>query len=482
MKIGRRLKKTQSEIDFVDIDPEKDIQLYVDPQLIAASPHPFAEACHTSIEGFFSHFLALLKTKDSVAARALFSHLHEPNETCLGQSSGAPNGRGIGSEQADQLFESIRQSKAAKTGLLEHLEDCAIFVPGIGGDKVSDMTTNVVRGHLVAYTQDQCKLHGLPLVADTPMGPIWDNVARRWIFIRTDALVLNGRPILFVPKSFVSFAKNYTTEKYHRHFVLNFICREQLATNGPFVHRRERRDGTERVWVVKKEVQDNIAPADKEWVAGFTLQHASLFKQFRKWAKERAQPLTNAELKSAEDVGVIAAYLASELLKIRPGNAAATAYHHLVLGVLELLFYPSLTCPRKETEIHEGRKRIDITFDNSARFGFFWDLHQIRKLPCQYIVAECKNYGREIGNPEIDQLSSRFGPNRGQVGFLLCRSLENRERLIRRCQDTYRDSRGLVLPLTDDDLKMLLDAKAQAPLSRPGEEFLKELAREIILA
>lgn len=482
MRMSKKLGKRQAELDFIDIDPDRDTPLYLDPQLIAASPHPFAEACHAQVEGFFQHFLNLLKAKHFGPARELFGFLHEPNETCLGQSTDKPSGRGIGRDQADQLFESIKKSKAATTGILEHVEDCAIFIPGIGGDKVSDMTTNIIRGQLIEYTREQCALHRVPMRPNTAMGPIWDNNEREWINIHTDALVLKGRPILLVPKNFVSFAKTYTMNQYHRHFVLEFHRRDQLQRNGPFVHRRKTKKGKERVWVVKKEIQENIAPADKDWVSDFTLAHANVFKEFKKWSRSRAKPLTNEELKGRDEVAEIAEYLAEQLRKTQPGNDAATAYHDLVLSILELLFYPSLTHPRKEQEIHDGRKRIDITFDNSARGGFFWGLHSIRHIPSSYIMVECKNYGREVGNPEIDQLAGRFSVNRGQVGMLMCRSLQDREKLIKRCQDTYRDHRGLLLPLTDEDILNLLEAKKQVPSSRPEEDFLQNLAREVALA
>lgn len=482
MRMSRRLRKAQAEMDFVDIDPGVDTALYVDPQLIASSAHPFADACHAQISGFFQHFLDLLRAGQADDARRLFAHLHEPNETCLGQSRGTPSGRGIGSEQADQLFVSISESRAAATGVLEHLEDCALFIENIGGDKISDMTTNVIRGLLVSYTQAQCALHRLALRPNTTMGPIWDNESRSWIFMSTDALVIDDRPILLVPKSFVSRAKIYTMDKYHRHFVLEYIKRDQLARNGPFVRRRTRRDGSESVRVFKKELEEHIAPAEKDWISTFTSGHPTVFRDFRAWALMRARPLSSAELPGSDQTSAVAQYLAERLMQIRPGNDGATAYHDLMLGVLELLFYPSLTSPRKEREIHEGRKRIDITFDNAARQGFFHALHAIRRLPSAYIMIECKNYGREVGNPEVDQLAGRFGVNRGQVGILLCRSVEDRARLIQRCQDTFRDGRGLMLPLTDDNVLALLAAKAQAPTSRPEEQFLNDLAREICLA
>jgi hypothetical protein len=66
--------------------------------------------------------------------------------------------------------------------------------------------------------------------------------------------------------------------------------------------------------------------------------------------------------------------------EIPAGQEHATRYHLAVEGLLTALFYPALTSPRIEYPIHEGRKRIDITYTNNARQGFFWwlGLHSIR--------------------------------------------------------------------------------------------------------
>lgn len=113
-------------------------------------------------------------------------------------------------------------------------------------------------------------------------------------------------------------------------------------------------------------------------------------------------------------------------------------------------------------EIHEGRKRIDITYTNMAVGGFF------KWLATHYSAAhtfvESKNYGREVANPELDQLSGRFSPTRGQFGLLVCRQFTDKELFLRRCHDTAGDGRGFVIPLDDDDLRELLDSRKTDPM------------------
>jgi hypothetical protein len=131
------------------------------------------------------------------------------------------------------------------------------------------------------------------------------------------------------------------------------------------------------------------------------------------------------------------------------GSERASGYHKLMVGVLEFIFFPFLVCPRKEQEIHEGRKRIDVVMENSATSGIFHRLHDIRHFPCAFVAFECKNYTTEIANPELDQIAGRFSPNRGRIGFICCRRFEDRARFVERCRDTLRDDRGLVVPIDD---------------------------------
>ena len=136
--------------------------------------------------------------------------------------------------------------------------------------------------------------------------------------------------------------------------------------------------------------------------------------------------------------------------------------------------YPNLSNPKKEQSIHDGRKRIDIRYNNSAESGFFFSLPiKDISLICPFVFVECKNYAGDPANPEIDQLSGRFSNRRGRVGILACRSFEDEHLFIQRCADTFHDGRGLVIPLADKDFK---NALSKFPALGPNalEEIINE--------
>lgn len=222
MRIGRYFKtgKQQPELDFVDIDTNTDIPLFLDPYFIANRTDQWSVQASNTIRNFFQNLIDKLRANDRSAFK-LLSHLHEPNETCLGLSQGKPKGRGVGRENMLDLYSSLSKSKAVKTGIVSDIEDCHIFVDGFGKDKLSDMTTGILRRHLIEYTQNQAKLNNIPLKPGVPSGYFWDTSLESWNNIHTDMLVVNGRKIILVPKGVVSFSFGYTPEKYYNKFVLN---------------------------------------------------------------------------------------------------------------------------------------------------------------------------------------------------------------------------------------------------------------------
>ena len=150
-------------------------------------------------------------------------------------------------------------------------------------------------------------------------------------------------------------------------------------------------------------------------------------------------------------------------------------------GILEFIFYPKLINPCKENKINDGRKRIDISFDNGApNQGFFHRLQHAFNIPCPYIHVECKNYTDDPENPEVDQLAGRFSVNTGKFGILVCRKIENKNLFLKRCKDLWKQKTELIIPVTDEIIvNILSEIKNNKPHAE--EEYLTNFQREVIL-
>lgn len=466
------INKHQTELDFVDIDLRGDTPLFIDPYAISKRNDSWSIDCHNLIVAFFEKIVEAIRNNRPSDAFRLLQHLDEPNDIYLGLSKGKPQGKGVSGKQAKDLYDSLKDSSAVKTGFLQSLSDCELLIPGISRDKISDITANIIRKHLLEYTANQCFLHNIP-TSSVPSGFFWNSSTSLWEEDYATLPVYRGAKIVLVPKAIARIDFSYDHQEYYNHFVLNFLQAEHLRANTSLVHTLKK--GTKKVY--KKDLKGKH-PCSKEFLYTFSKNHPEVLAQYKESRDAKLQDI-DEKIADALDLTSIADNLIANLDSIKPGNEAATQYHNLSIGILEFIFYPQLINPVKEHEIHSGRKRIDITFSNAARDGIFHRLHNIHRLPCPYLMFECKNYTNDPTNPELDQLSGRFSPNRGTVGFLLCRNFSNKQLFIKRCNDTAKDDRGVIIPLDDDDIKVLITSRSKNKYPEI-DKFLDDRFREIL--
>lgn len=450
MRISRRfnLGRTQPTLDFVDVDTGGDTPLFLSPRALGQLPSPWGAECVHRVQHFFAAVLRLIRSGDDAAAERLLSALREPNETHLGLSSGRSRGRALGDESAHRVWDALRQSEAVKSGLLKDLEDTVLLIEGIGVDIVSDITTNLIRGPLIRYTQQACQIYGIPLKPGIASGPIWDPQKSDWTQDFVDLPVTPEGKLLLVPKSIVRRTLVYQLEEYFRHHLLVEIQREEFAANTGLV--RILKDGTRKP-PSKVDLIDKYGSAKVDIVRE-TLKRPNVFEEYKRTKdSDRHLPLEHDQIATAENTPLPDwDLLIGEVTSRKVGNDEATIYEKRIESLLSALFYPDLTTPIPQERIHDGRKRVDITYTNMGVGPFFNWL--AAHYTCPSIFVECKNYGKELGNPELDQMAGRFSPSRGRVGLIVCRSFEDKVKFLKRCRDTVHDDRGFILPLDDDDL------------------------------
>jgi hypothetical protein len=140
-------------------------------------------------------------------------------------------------------------------------------------------------------------------------------------------------------------------------------------------------------------------PCTKEFLFEFSRDHPAVLRAYREHLKRLEKEGLSGVVADPDEALIVMA-LIDALHSVPAGSAKAADYHRVMVGVVELIFFPQLLAPKKEREIHAGRKRIDILMENGARDGIFQRLHSVRGIPCSFVPIECKNYSTEIANPD----------------------------------------------------------------------------------
>ncbi len=443
------INKSQAELDFIDVPINSDMPLFIDPYAISQRKDAWSISCHEVIKYYFQLIVESVRSNNHNKAKELLLHLKEPNETHLGFSKKRPQGAGIGRFQADQLYHAISASSAVKTGFLSSLEECELMIDGISRDKISDLTTNIIRKKLEEYTIAQCELYNIPL-AEVSLSPYFAPDANAWLSDYYHLPIYKKKPILLVPKFIARYSLDYDSSDYYNFHVLNYLQVENLSAKSSLV--RTLKNGKSVVY--KKDLKAKY-PFSKEFLFTFSKNNPEVLKKYKE-ALSKLEKDHNEITEGSESEHLLAETLLLALQNIPTGTDYAASYHNLMLGIVEFIFYPFLIYPKKEQEIHDGRKRIDIVMENGAKSGIFRRLHEIRGINCPFIFIECKNYRTEVANPEIDQLAGRFSRDRGSIGIMCCRNFENEKLFLKRCIDTFKDGRGLIIYLNDTRIIELL--------------------------
>ena len=402
-------------------------------------------------------------------------NLGEPNETHLGFSRGGSRGRGLTGAKATEFADMISSSKAAMTGMLQDLEDTALFVPGVGRDLMSDMTTQIIRGPLIGYTQAACEYHGIEM-EEQYSGCVWNPDTLEWDESQVQLPRTGEGTLLLVPKSIVRHSPIFDTHKFFSGYLAPLLEEEELRRGTSLVNLLK--NGTPKR-ITKKDLAAKYGE-DKPSVVDNTLRFDKKpLERYRDAAPQiRSSPLVNEEIArmvGSEHVDFRAAF--EKVEAVQPGAPGAHFYHHAADELLTALFYPSLSNRRIEQEINKGRKRIDIVYDNTSTLGFFDWIGRRYNAPT--VPVECKNYTHDLANPELDQMIGRFSNDRGRFGIIVCRSFMDKELFLERCRDTAKDGHGFIVALDDGDLRQLSDEAARLQSEdRDEKRFAFPLLRE----
>ena len=475
------LSLNQRVVDFVDVDTDIDTPLFLDSQfLYSKMDSKWASETYAIINDFIEFIKYYIEKEDFDTVKDYCQHFKEPKGFGLGRAKTKSNGSGISPKKALAILQELhRISRGLNKDIMAFLlADVKVFMENVGSDNISDLIATIIRKQLIDYTAEQCDLYEIPLQTGVFSDYYWNTEISGWdCSLEHRMLVIGGQPRVLVPKSMVYLEKIYRFNSESYSFpVVDFLVEEEYSNLNSKIARFETmKNGEVRKKVYKKDIRENFPVTKKDYLYDFSIRNPKIYEQFRENVNTISIPNEDINNITTHDLpdcvfDEFVDYLITEYSLIEAGNSSADKFHNHTLSVINFLFYPALNRAVKEAQQHEGRKRVDIRYDTVGEGSKFFS--QLKNdIPAMYTYVECKNYSVDVKNPELDQLSGRFGLTKGKFGILVFRDVENYDVLIQRCRDTFQDDRGLIIPLRDIDFIMMLNKskKSNSTLSVTDE-------------
>ena len=287
--------------------------------------------------------------------------------------------------------------------------------------------------------------------------------------------LVNDRPKILLPISSVRRDPQLSKDKYYRNFVLEFLKAEHTHAGDSLASVLKNGSFVVRISDLKEKY-----PMATEFLYQFSKEHPQVLEKFKSELRRTASKNGGSPKLEPKKKVLTAQERIDILANIKTGNDDATSFHKISFDNLIHIFGHRLSSPDSEVKINDGRKRIDIVFNNDDKNGFFHKLNTLHHIQCPKILIECKNYGREIGNSEVDQLQTRFSNLRGKFGILLCRNINDKATMVQRCKDVLHDRQAYVIVLDDTDLNSLLQLKENGEETKI-DDFMTQKFDELIM-
>lgn len=432
----------QTEVDFVIPRLGLDLPLGIDPFLLYKSRDDELRALHAAMLQYFNEGIDLLRRGKTAKAREWFT-FPEVIEIGLGYSQHTKRGRGVGEGLSQMITDSISASPAILDRELKHIEELQLISVGIGADRVSDITANLLKRYLIEYTRKQATLWNLSLRPGVPVERIWDNETRQWHGGYYDLPVsdVDQLPILLVPRRLVRLLPWINYDDYRTSEFKTFLKAKKL----------DKRDVVE---ITQKEV----ARLDR-------------YIGLKEAESKRAQPFSGYIL--GEESRLEGEQLVGELRGIRPGREESGRYQMNVLATMNHLYNPELIDGETEVRTVEGTERRDIVFTNDSDLTF-WDYVR-NNYSGLLLVCETKNVVT-LRMGDVSQLATYLGDRMGRFGILSTRG-PIPEGCIRKTMAIYSDSnpRKVILILEDSDWIGMIQGRAEG--RDPTAELQKRYRR-----
>lgn len=230
-------------VPFANLDVDCDNPKVLDAHVtrLSAQPQPYASDAVRCLDTFFDTISRGAMSADAAArnhAENLLKQFEEPWETRLGMAANGFAGHGGSDDVGSWIWDAMCMDLEVllRVGVLKHLEELPLFVPGIGNDITSDITTRIIFGPLADFTADMLVQFPEFTAGSHKVGSfqrqVWDANNRTWTQKTVTLPLVDGKPLLLMPATWVRDTLLMHAGRFYETSVLSYVQDEQSVVTG----------------------------------------------------------------------------------------------------------------------------------------------------------------------------------------------------------------------------------------------------------
>lgn len=228
-------------VPFANLDVDCDNPKVLDAHAIRllAQPQPYAQSAIRCFDTFFDTISRGAMATNAATqnhAENLLKQFEEPWETRLGMAANGFAGHGGSDDVGSWIWDAMCTDLEVllRVGVLKHLEELPLFVPGIGNDITSDITTRIIFGPLADFTADMLVQFPEFTAGSHQVGnfqrQVWDPNNRTWTQKTVMLPLVDDKPLLLIPANWVRDTLLMHAGRFYETSVLSYVQDEQSVT------------------------------------------------------------------------------------------------------------------------------------------------------------------------------------------------------------------------------------------------------------
>ncbi len=432
----------QEEVDFAIPFLDEDIPLYIDPFLLWKINSQQDNSLHTTIVTLFNQLGYQYINGKEKESKQILIELSECNEVGLGNSKNR-KGKKIGDKTATEILNLFRYIPQINKQGFQHFEEIQLLVNNISKDRISDISSSLIKSFLIDYTIDQCNKLNIPI--EKCNIPVYDY---KTLQIKSEETYLpinpiNKQPIIFTPKRWLKYIPWVTYDDYFKNYY---------------------------IVDVEKHFDRKLNRVE---ILNFNRHNYNLIQSYISLKEKESKDLTNDPLFNQIPV-LSAKRKISSILKLPTGktNNSDRDYENLMCQTLASLLYPHLDFAKEQSRTESGTQIRDLIFYNNRSFDFLKDIYDLYEA--RQLVIELKNV-KTIQREHINQLNRYLTDNFGRFGIIFTRNKVPKN-IFKNTIDLWSGQRRCILVMDDSDLQFMgevYDSKQRLPIEVIKRKYIE---------